>query len=83
MTILKTGLNQTQPIFMFVSYVLDSRSDGYQQFEDNVNNIDVNSSYSSVSGSYLNTNETSKLEENIFASTSNQTSSNATSYSNF
>ncbi|CAG8458233.1 6337_t:CDS:2 [Gigaspora margarita] len=54
-----------------------------EEFEDDINNIDLNSSYSSVLGSYLNTNETSELEENNFASTSTETSSNATSYFNF
>ncbi|CAG8801919.1 33565_t:CDS:1, partial [Racocetra persica] len=51
-----------------------------EEFEDDINDIDVNSWYSSVSESYFNTNETS---ENNFASTSAETSSNTTSYSDY
>ncbi|CAG8710291.1 6827_t:CDS:2 [Gigaspora margarita] len=54
-----------------------------KEFEDDINDIDLNLSYSSVSGSYLNTNEASELEENTFVSISTETSSNATLYSNF
>ncbi|CAG8837579.1 19657_t:CDS:1, partial [Gigaspora margarita] len=53
------------------------------EFEDDINDIDLNSSYSSVLESYLNTNETSELKKNNFALTSTKTFSNATSYSNF
>ncbi|CAG8470188.1 1230_t:CDS:2, partial [Cetraspora pellucida] len=51
-----------------------------EEFEDDINDIDINSWYSSVSESYFNTNETS---ENNFASTSAETSSNTTSYSDY
>ncbi|CAG8605466.1 41206_t:CDS:2 [Gigaspora margarita] len=54
-----------------------------EEFEDDINDINLNSSFFSISGSYLNTNETSELEENNFASISTKTFSNATSYSNF
>ncbi|CAG8443569.1 13209_t:CDS:2 [Cetraspora pellucida] len=54
-----------------------------EEFEDDINDIDVNSWYSSVLESYFNTNETSELEENNFASTSAETSSNTTSYSDY
>ncbi|CAG8753493.1 14163_t:CDS:1 [Cetraspora pellucida] len=54
-----------------------------EEFKDNVNDIDVNSWYSFVLGSYFNTNKTSELEENNSASISAKTSSNTTSYSDY
>ncbi|CAG8577807.1 16016_t:CDS:2, partial [Racocetra fulgida] len=56
------------------------KGDARRKKEYDINDIDVNSWYSSVSESYFNTNETS---ENNFASTSAETSSNTTSYSDY